>query len=96
MRRLLLVPALGLAFAASAVPAAAQAEACATAPAALRTAAQAAEPNAQRRALTAVATAEKLCEMRNRVAAERKFREAARALNLDYAQVQQPTTAAAQ
>lgn len=82
-----IVSMIVLAAATVSAPAFAAPENCAAAPAALRTAAATAGVDAQRVALTNVSMGEKLCVAGNRFEATRKFRMAAKALNVDLATV---------
>jgi hypothetical protein len=90
-----IVSTILVAAAFAAAPATAAPEACAAAPAALRSAAASATVDAQRVALTNVSVGEKLCDAGNRFEANRKFKVAAKALNLDLATVMAGTATAA-
>ncbi len=89
-----IVSSILVAAAFAAAPATAAPEACAAAPAALRTAAVAAPAASQRTVLTNVSIGEKLCEAGNRFEANRKFKAAAKALNVDLATVMAGTATA--
>lgn len=82
-----IVSAVLVAAAFVAAPVSAAPEACAAAPAALRSAAATAPVAAQRTVLSNVSVGEKLCDAGNRFEAGRKFKAAAKALNLDLATV---------
>jgi hypothetical protein len=82
-----IVSMIVLAAATVAAPAFAAPENCTAAPAALRSAAATATGDVQRSALTNVAMGEKLCVAGNRFEATRKFRTAAKALNVDLATI---------
>jgi len=75
-------------------PAFAQVDACSAAPGALRAAAAAVDTSVAKKALGNIATGEKLCEAGNELAASRKFKVAAKALNVDYATLKAPVAAA--
>ena len=79
---------------ATATPAFAKADNCVTAPAALRAAAAGAAGDVAKRALAQVATGEKLCEAGNDLAASRKFKVAAKLVNVDYTALTTPAAAA--
>lgn len=97
MNRTLIVAPVAIVLAAFAVgtatPVFAADTSCATAPAAIRAAAVNAAPDAQRKALGNAAIGEKLCVAGNDFAAAAKFKVAAKALGVEYAQLTTPAVA---